>query len=148
VVDLAALARELAADLARSEPQREVEIVVAADLVAHGDAGLLRVVLGNLLDNAWKFTRDTPAARIEVGVTARDGRPAYFVRDNGAGFEQAYAGKLFRPFERLHHEAEFEGSGIGLASVARIVARHHGEVWAEGREGGGAAFFFTLGEPE
>jgi PAS domain S-box-containing protein len=148
VVDLSALARELAADLARSEPQRAVEIVVAADLVAHGDAGLLRVVLGNLLDNAWKFTRHAPAARIAVGVAAHDKRPAYFVRDNGVGFEQAHVGKLFRPFERLHDEAQFEGSGIGLASVARIVARHHGEVWAEGLEGGGAAFFFTLGEPE
>ena len=148
VVDLSEIARELAADLAGREPQREVEIVIAPDLRAHGDAGLLRVLLGNLLDNAWKFTRETPAARIEVGVSAHDGRQAYFVRDNGAGFDQADLGKLFQPFERLHDEARFEGTGIGLASVARIVARHHGAVWAEGREGGGAAFFFTLGELE
>ena len=147
-VDLSALAAELVADLARREPRRAVEIVIAPGLEAHGDAGLLRVVLGNLLDNAWKFTREVPAARIEVGVATHEGRRAYFVRDNGAGFDQAYVGKLFQPFKRLHDEARFEGSGIGLASVARIVARHHGEVWAEGREGGGAAFFFTLGEPE
>ncbi len=147
-VDLSAMARELVADLARREPRREVEIVVAPELRAYGDDDLLRVVLGNLLDNAWKFTRHAPAARIEVGVATHEGRPAYFVRDNGAGFDQAYVGKLFQPFERLHVEAQFEGSGIGLASVARIVARHHGAVWAEGREGGGAAFFFTLGEPE
>ena len=148
VVDLSAIAREHAADLSRREPQREVEIVVAPDLQAQGDDDLLRVVLGNLLDNAWKFTREAPAARIEVGATPHDGRPAYFVRDNGAGFDQAHVGKLFQPFERLHDEAQFEGTGIGLASVARIVARHHGAVWAEGREGVGAAFFFTLGELE
>jgi light-regulated signal transduction histidine kinase (bacteriophytochrome) len=147
-VDVSAIAREIADDLARREPRREVEIVVAPDLLAHGDGDLLRVVLGNLLDNAWKFTRETPAARIEVGATPQRGRRAYVVRDNGVGFDQAYVGKLFKPFERLHDESHFEGTGIGLASVARIVARHHGEVWAEGREGGGAAFFFTLGEPE
>ena len=147
-VDLSALAGELAADLSRSEPQRQVAFTIAPDLLAHGDGDLLRVVLGNLLDNAWKFTRETPAARIEVGTMPHHGERAFFVRDNGAGFDQAYVGKLFKPFERLHDEARFEGTGIGLASVARIVARHHGEVWAEGREGTGAAFFFTLGAPE
>ena len=147
-VDMSAIAGELVADLSRSEPQRQVAFTIAPDMLAHGDGDLLRVVLGNLLDNAWKFTRETPAARIEVGALPHHGERAYFVRDNGAGFDPAYVGKLFKPFERLHDEARFEGTGIGLASVARIVSRHHGEVWAEGREGAGAAFFFTLGAPE
>ena len=148
VVDLTEMAREIAADLARGEPERRVEVTVQPGLVALGDGELLRVVVGNLLENSWKFTADEPAARIEVGGTEADGEQVYCVRDNGVGFDQTYAGKLFLPFERLHADARFSGTGIGLASVARIVARHHGRVWAEGTVGEGAAFYFTLGEVE
>ncbi len=116
-------------------------------LVVEGDPRLLRVALENLLVNAWKFTRGKPEARIEFGVASDDGRAAYFVRDNGAGFEMAYADKLFAPFQRLHSQREFEGTGIGLATVARIIERHGGRVWAEGAVGQGATVYFTLGAP-
>lgn len=143
-VDLSALATEAASDLARLDPGRDVEVTVEPGLVASGDRELLRAALDNLLGNAWKFTRETQDARIEVGREQRDGQVVYFVRDNGVGFDQQYVDKLFRPFERLHLESEYEGTGIGLASVARIVARHRGRVWAEGTEHG-ATFSFTLG---
>ncbi len=143
-VDLSALAVEAAADLARLDPGRRVEVRVEPGLVASGDRELLRAALDNLLGNAWKFTRETPDARIEVGRDLRDGQAVYYVRDNGVGFDQQYVDKLFRPFERLHLESEYEGTGIGLASVARIVARHRGRVWAEGTDHG-ATFSFTLG---
>jgi|GEM_PF-956013 len=143
-VDLSALARDTAADLARRDPERRVEFTVETGLIVSGDRDLLRAVLGNLLDNAWKFTRETRDARVEVGRELRGGEPVYFVRDNGVGFDQQYVDKLFKPFERLHLETEYEGTGIGLASVARIVIRHRGRVWAEGGDDG-AAFFFTLG---
>src|SRR5207245_5678537 len=111
-----------------------------------GDAGLLQVVLENLLGNAWKFTARHPRARIEFGVTENNGKPTYFVRDDGAGFDIAYAGKLFGAFQRLHAASEFEGTGIGLATVQRIIHRHGGRVWAESAVGQGATFSFTLGE--
>ena len=104
----------------------------------------MRVVLQNLLDNAWKFTGKRTDARIEVGSVHQDGRPAYFVRDNGAGFDMTYVGKLFGAFQRLHGAQEFDGTGIGLATVQRVIRRHGGRVWAEGAVGGGAAFYFTL----
>lgn len=143
-VDLSALATEAASDLARLDPGRDVEVTVEPGLVASGDRELLRAALDNLLGNAWKFTRETQDARIEVGREQRDGQVVYFVRDNGVGFDQQYVDKLFRPFERLHLESEYEGTGIGLASVARIVTRHRGRVWAEGTDHG-ATFSFTLG---
>jgi PAS domain S-box-containing protein/excisionase family DNA binding protein len=143
--DLSVLAREVATSLAKRTPERLVSVVIAKSLEGQGDARLLRVVLDNLLGNAWKFTRVTPAARIEVGVTERGGRPAYFVRDNGAGFNMAYAAKLFGAFQRLHSAKEFEGTGVGLATVQRIIHRHGGEVWAEAEVGRGATFYFTLG---
>ena len=146
-VDLSAMAREIADELAATEPARWVEFVIAPSLHAHGDARLLRAVMQNLLDNAWKYTGKHPTARIEFGSeTLKDGRTAYFVRDDGAGFDMAYAGKLFQPFQRLHAITEFPGNGIGLATIQRIIRRHGGEVWAEGAPEHGAVFRFTLGE--
>jgi PAS domain S-box-containing protein len=143
-VDLSALAVGFAEELKRAQPERRVEFVVEGGLVVEGDGTLLRVVLENLLRNAWKFTGKQPGARIEFGVTEREGARAYFVRDDGAGFDEAYADKLFGAFQRLHGANEFEGTGIGLATVQRIIHRHGGRVWAEGRVGHGATFYFTL----
>jgi signal transduction histidine kinase len=144
LVDLSALAREIAAEIRKSNPQRKAEFVIADSLVANGDANLLRVALENLLNNAWKFTSREEMATIEFGSVPHDGGLAYYVRDDGAGFDEAYAGKLFGAFQRLHGSEEFEGTGVGLATVQRIVRRHGGRVWAEGAVGEGAAFFFTL----
>ncbi|MGD9613554.1 MAG: ATP-binding protein [Kiritimatiellia bacterium] len=146
-VDLSAMAREIADELAAAEPARRVEFVIAPGLHARGDARLLRAVMQNLLDNAWKYTSKHSTARIEFGSeTLKDGRTAYFVRDDGAGFDMTYAGKLFQPFQRLHAITEFPGNGIGLATIQRIIRRHGGEVWAEGAPERGAVFRFTLGE--
>jgi signal transduction histidine kinase len=148
-VDLARLATEIVEELKESRPEREVEFVAAENIMAWGDASLLKVALENLLGNAWKFTARERAARIEFGVDRKPDptlpSPVYYVRDNGAGFDQAYADKLFGAFQRLHGQDEFEGTGIGLATVARIVHRHGGGVWAEGKVGEGATFYFTLG---
>ena len=143
-VDLSALAREIAAEIQKSRPDREARFVIAEGLVAEGDASLLRVALENLLGNAWKFTSKKEVATIEFGAAHRKGEVAYYVRDDGVGFEEAYATKLFGAFQRLHGAEDFEGTGIGLATVARIVHRHGGRVWAEGAVGEGATFFFTL----
>ena len=143
-VDLSALAAAVATELKKSDPERAITFAIAPDLVARADAGLMRVVLQNLLGNAWKFTGRRPAAHVEVGVMAHDGRRAFFVRDDGAGFDMAYAAKLFGTFQRLHAAAEFPGSGIGLATVQRIIHRHGGQVWAEGAPDRGATFYFTL----
>jgi PAS domain S-box-containing protein len=143
-VDLSAMVASLAEDLKQEYPDREVELRVQPGVVCRGDAGMLRLALQNLLSNAWKFTRGREPARIEFG---RDEDGSYFMRDNGVGFDAKQKLKLFRPFERLHRGDEFEGSGIGLATVARIVRRHGGDVDAEGKIGGGATFRFTL-DPE
>jgi PAS domain S-box-containing protein len=143
-VDLSALVKEVAEELRRTQPERQVEVVVEEGLVAKGDERLLRVTLENLLGNAWKFTRDQPHPRIEFGSTQYGDTRAYFVRDNGVGFDMAYADKLFGAFQRLHTTSEFEGTGIGLASVQRIIHRHGGQAWAKGKVGEGATFFFTL----
>ena len=145
-VDLSAVAREIARDLRASQPERPAEFAIAPGLVADGDAGLLRVVLENLLGNAWKFTGRRPVAHIEVGASEQAGERVYTVRDDGAGFNPDKAGKLFMPFQRLHSEDDFPGTGIGLALVQRIVRRHGGRIWAEGAVDQGAAFHFTLGE--
>ena len=142
-VDLSSLAREVAGDLRRQEPDRVVEIKIDDSLVAEADARLLRIVLENLLGNAWKFTRKVEAARIEFGASDGD-EFVCFVRDNGAGFDMRYAEKLFRPFQRLHTEADFPGTGIGLATIHRVIERHGGRVWAESVIGKGATFFFSL----
>jgi PAS domain S-box-containing protein len=144
-VDLSAMARAVASELQRSDPGRRVQFVLAEEVTARGDAGLLRVVIENLFYNAWKFTARHEEARIEFGtMPLPDEGQAYFVRDDGAGFDMAYADKLFGAFQRLHSPAEFEGAGIGLATIQRIVHRHGGRVWAEGAVGKGATFYFTL----
>jgi light-regulated signal transduction histidine kinase (bacteriophytochrome) len=145
-VDLSAMGRQVADELRRVEPGREVTFDIAPDLKAQGDSRLLRAALENLLSNAWKFTSKRSDARIEFFTEVRDGKTHYCVRDNGAGFDMAYAGKLFTPFQRLHRPAEFPGTGIGLATVQRIVRRHGGEITAEGVPGSGATFRFTLEE--
>lgn len=143
-VDLSAMARQVADDLQRSDSARRVEFHIAEDLKADGDPGLLQLVMENLLGNAWKFTSLHPRARIEFGAVEVDGDRRFFVRDDGAGFDMAYAGKLFGAFQRLHGRKEFEGTGIGLATVQRIVQRHGGKVWAEGKVEEGATVWFTL----
>ena len=144
-VDLSAIARSVLDELRRLDGERRVETRVEPGLVAVGDPRLLTVVLQNLLDNAWKFTRGRDPAVVEFGSRVEGGERVYFVRDSGAGFDPAYAGQLFGAFQRLHHASEFEGHGIGLAGVKRVVERHGGRVWAEGAEGRGATFYFTLG---
>lgn len=147
-VDLSGLARGIVADLRERDPDRRVDVRIEDGLVAEGDADLLRIALDNLLGNAWKFTSRRPDASIEVGRESVDGTAAFFVRDNGAGFDMAYVSKLFGAFQRLHRSDEFEGTGIGLATVARIIHRHGGQVWATGEIDAGATFRFTLSHPE
>jgi len=144
-VDLTSLARSVCAELEQRDPSRRVDARIADDLAAHGDASLLRIALENLLGNAWKFTAKRPAARIEVFAEQVDGETVYRVRDDGDGFDMAHAGKLFGPFQRLHRAEEFDGTGIGLATVKRIVVRHGGRIWADAAPGKGATFSFTLG---
>lgn len=143
-VDVSALAELVVATLRKTEPQREMEFIAPAAMTVRADPGLLRVVLENLLGNAWKFTRRRARPRIEMGCVKRLGDLVFFVRDNGAGFDIARADKLFTPFQRLHSRNDFEGTGIGLATVQRIVRRHGGRVWAEATVDRGATFFFTL----
>jgi GAF domain-containing protein len=144
-VDLSALAQRTLANLAAGEPGRKVACSVQPGLEAQGDGRLLGILMENLLANAWKFTRRTPDAAIMFGRQGSNGGPIYFVKDNGAGLDMAYASKLFQPFQRLHRPSEFEGTGIGLATVKRIIERHGGRVWMEGRPGAGATVYFTLG---
>lgn len=143
-VDLGAVARQIVDDLHRGEPERNLEYRSPERIAVKGDPRLARVLLENLLRNAWKFTRPRDVTRIEVGETEIGGERVCFVRDNGVGFDMAYADKLFRPFQRLHTVAEFDGTGIGLATAERIVHRHGGRIWGESKEGKGASFFFTL----
>jgi signal transduction histidine kinase len=145
VIDLSAMARGIIQKLERSHPERRVRFAAQEGVVAFGDANLLAVALENLLGNAWKFTSRRDEAAIEFGAVARNGGVAYYVSDDGAGFDPRYADKLFGPFQRLHSSEEFEGTGIGLATVQRVVHRHGGRMWAEGEVGEGATFFFTLG---
>ena len=143
-VDLSALARSVAQDLRQSQPDRHVDLVIAEGARVQGDRRLLEVVLQNLLANAWKFTSRQPHARIEFGRREENGKPVFFVRDNGAGFDMAYSPKLFGAFQRLHAQGEFAGHGIGLATAQRVIRRHGGRIWGEGQVGGGATFSFTL----
>ena len=145
-VDLTTLTRSIAAELQTMEPERRTDFAIAEAVKVHGDARLLRILLENLLRNAWKFTAKHRQARIEFGVEAHNGngKPVYFLRDDGAGFDMAYSNKLFGVFQRLHAVTEFNGTGIGLATVQRIIHRHGGKVWAEGKIEEGATFYFTL----
>ncbi len=143
-VDLSATAQDIVGNLRKANPEREVEVVIAEGLIDEGDERLLYLLLQNLLGNAWKFTGRRDDAVIEFGVNSAGGTGAYFVRDNGPGFNMAYADRLFRPFQRLHAPSDFPGPGIGLATVQRIVNRHGGRVWAEGELEKGATFYFTL----
>jgi two-component system, sensor histidine kinase and response regulator len=143
-VDLSALVALLLDRMREAEPARSVELKIRPGVVVRGDGQLLRIALENLLANAWKFTANESAARLEFGLTQVGGEAAYFVRDNGAGFDMAYADRLFAPFQRLHRTGEFPGTGIGLATVQRIIHRHGGRVWAEGLVGQGATFYFTI----
>jgi len=145
-VDLSELARVTAERLRAAEPARQVELVIADGLSCVGDARLLGIALENLLSNASKFSRHSSSARIEVGSIREQSAATFFVRDNGAGFDMRYASKLFGVFQRLHAPTEFEGTGIGLATVQRIILRHGGRIWAEGAVGRGACFYFTVNE--
>jgi len=142
-VDLSQLAHAIADNLRQREPHRNVDVRIQEGIVVNGDRRLLRAVLENLLSNAWKFTGKRPHATIEFGVTNQNGRSAIYVRDDGAGFDPGYADKMFRAFQRLHTRQEFEGTGIGLATVERILHRHGGKIWAEGEVEKGATFYFT-----
>ncbi len=143
-VDLSSMARAVIGELREAEPERQVEFIIADGLTALGDKSLLRIVMENLLRNAWKYTGKHARARIEFGLTWQEGMPVYFVRDDGAGFDMAYSDKLFNPFQRLHNADEFPGIGIGLSTVQRIIHRHGGEVWAEAAPEKGATFYFTI----
>jgi signal transduction histidine kinase len=144
-VDLSRIAHEILLGLHEGAPARIADFSVTDGLIVTGDSGLLRIVLENLLSNAWKFT--SRRERTEIAFSRRtdpSGRTVYFVRDNGAGFDPRYAAKLFSPFQRLHSETQFKGTGIGLATVQRIIHRHGGQIWAESAVDCGAAFYFTL----
>jgi light-regulated signal transduction histidine kinase (bacteriophytochrome) len=142
--DMSAIVKNILDDLQKMEPDREVECVVAKNLFATADPQLIRAVLENLLGNAWKFTRQQPLPRIEFGHGQYKGQAAFFVKDNGAGFDMTYAHKLFGAFQRLHAYTEFPGVGVGLATVHRIIQRHGGQIWPEGVVDTGATFHFTL----
>ena len=143
-VDISALARAIVTRLQEEAPERRVDCAIEPGLMVRGDASLLQGALTNLLDNAWKFTSKRDHARIEVGQTRKDGAQVLFVRDNGAGFDMAHASKLFAPFQRMHRAAEFPGTGVGLATVQRIVHRHGGQIWVESEVDRGTTFFLTL----
>jgi light-regulated signal transduction histidine kinase (bacteriophytochrome) len=143
-IDISAIAREMAARLQEGEPDRQVEFIIADGLSVSGDRGLLTIALQNLIGNAWKYSGRREQSQIEIGQSTVGGCDAIFVRDNGAGFDMAHASRLFGTFQRLHKASEFEGTGVGLATVQRIVQRHGGHIWAEAEVDRGATFFFTL----
>jgi light-regulated signal transduction histidine kinase (bacteriophytochrome) len=143
-VDMSALAESVIAELKAGDPDRSIETSIMPGIMGYGDKNMLRVVLSNLLGNAWKYTSNNDGAKIEFGFELRDGEKVYYVRDNGVGFDMSHSDKLFGAFQRLHRRDEFEGTGIGLATVQRVIHRHGGEIWAEAEVGQGAVFYFTL----
>jgi light-regulated signal transduction histidine kinase (bacteriophytochrome) len=146
-VDLSLLVGTISEELKNMHPERQVEVVVAPGLKTMGDTRLLRIALTNLLENSWKFTTKHPLAKIEFGMTQENNEPVYFIRDDGAGFDTAFADKLFQTFQRLHSLEEFPGTGIGLTIAQRIIKRHGGRIWAEGAVEHGATFYFSLSLP-
>ena len=144
LVDLSQLATLVFRELHAIDPEREVKWIAEPGVIAEVDPRLMRIAFENLIGNAWKFTARTPEATVMFGSSRQNDETVYFVRDNGAGFDMTYVDRLFTAFQRLHGEREFKGSGIGLATVSRIIRRHHGSIWAEGKPGKGATFFFTL----
>ncbi len=145
-VDLSGMTRQVVAELKQRQPQRVVEVTIAPDAIVDGDAHLLRVAMDNLIGNAWKYSSNKSPSRIEFGVRDANGTPVYFVRDNGAGFDPRSTQRLFQPFQRLHPVSEFPGTGVGLATVQRIIQKHGGRIWAEGAVNEGATFSFTLAD--
>jgi signal transduction histidine kinase len=144
IVDVTALAESIVQDMRQKDPARSVEVVIQPNMAVHGDRRLVSDLFQNLIANAWKFTSKIGQARIEIGQSSGGSLATLYIRDNGAGFDMAYEQKLFKPFQRLHGSADFDGSGVGLATVARIVDRHGGRIWAEGKPNAGAVFYFTL----
>jgi len=144
MIDLSAMARSIVEGLEKAEPERKVEVTIAPGASVLADSGLLCVVMENLLGNAWKYTSKLPRAMIEFGSGEMSGETVFFVRDNGAGFDPMYADRLFQPFQRLHVQSDFPGTGVGLATVQRIISRHGGKIWAESSVGKGATFYFTV----
>ena len=142
--ELSIIARRIANELLELHPERDVTFDIAPDLRASGDPRLLSIVMENLLNNAWKFTSKREQARIEFNAMNENGTQTFFVRDNGAGFDMKYVDKLFGAFQRLHSASEFPGTGIGLATIQRIIHKHGGRIWAEGAVNQGATFYFTL----
>jgi signal transduction histidine kinase len=143
-VYLSAMAREISNVLQKNDPSRNVRCILEKNLVGHGDPKYLRLAMENLLGNAWKYTGKKGDAVIEFGTIAKDGETVYFIRDNGAGFDAENAKTLFKPFQRFHSKNEFPGSGVGLSTVARVLEKHGGRIWAESKPNEGATFFFTL----
>ncbi len=146
-INLSNVAKTIVSNLLKMQPERSVQFIIPDEITAYGDLPLLELALENILDNAWKFTSKKPHTRIEFGVQESNGEKVYFVRDNGAGFKSSYAHKLFVPFQRLHKASDFPGTGIGLATVHRIINRHGGRIWGEGETNEGATFYFTLSSP-
>ncbi len=147
-INLTGLAREIAWELKSSDERRSVEFIIQEDLNATADLYLMRIAVRNLFENAWKFTSKLASARVEFGSEIRQGETVFFVRDNGVGFDMKYADKLFNPFQRLHSEKEYEGTGIGLTTVSRVIRMMGGRIWAESKPGVGTTFFFTIGEKD
>jgi signal transduction histidine kinase len=148
IIDLTTLVRSQAEQLSSRDPAREADFIIAPSMTVEADRRLVQILVGNLLENAWKFTKTRPKTRIECGQTAENGTAAFFIRDNGVGFDMRYVGKLFSAFQRLHDRVEYEGTGIGLVIVKRIALRHGGRAWADAVAGEGATFFFSLSGKE